>query len=323
MNRQRIDRRVTATRALGLVCGASLVIAAVGGCGPREKAAIQQPAVSDTTAYRSIGGIADTTARLAAYETFLKDYPQSVYRPNAVGQTFNILMKRDPARAAEMVRSRLKTEQDANTRGRLHYSAYLHARDKQPDAVSSALGAMAEDPAVSADALNSVSWDLITRGQHLDQAIRLAEIGVTRASDEETKASVMDTQGWGYYVKGDYGQAVVLLEQAASLVPKEDAGEMRGHLALAYDKAGKQREARELMTEIMGSMEDLEMRAAIERISRDLGEDPAPIFAAIDRTRAANARPAPDFTLSGYDGNPIRFGELNGKVVLLNFWHPT
>jgi hypothetical protein len=300
------------------------VLFGLGGCGGGgEKTAVRQPAASDTTAYRAAVSTTDSTARVAALEAFLKDYPTSPFRPGAVSQAFGVLMKKDPARAATMVAGLLKKETDPDTRSRLHYCTYIHAREKNPPAVPAALRAMMEDPVVTADAFNSVAWDLVTRGEQLDEAIRMAALGAERATDDESKASILDTQGWGHYVKGEYPQAVEVLEKAAGMVPKEDAGEMRGHLAMAYDKAGKKREARDLMVELMTAMEDPEMRSGIDRLTKELGEDPTAIFAHIDQTRESNATAASDFTLKDYDGKPVSLADFKGKVVLLNFWHPT
>ncbi len=305
---------------------AGLALAAVlAGCGG-EKAGSDQAngtAVSDTSAYRAALAEKDTTARIAALETFLKEYPQSPFRPNAVSQGFGLLMNRDPARAGRFVDDLLAKEKDEETRGRLYYAAYIHARDTEPGAVPALLERMQADEAVSADGYNMVAWDLVIHEQHLDPAIALAAKGATKAPDDESKSSILDTQGWGLYMKGDYGPAAEILEQAAALISKENAQEVRGHLAQAYDKAGRAQEARDLMVELMTEVEDPEMRAAIERLTRQLGEDPAQVATRIDEARAANAKPAADFTLKNYDGQPVSLSDFKGKVVLLNFWHPT
>lgn len=44
------------------------------------------------------------------------------------------------------------------------------------------------------------------------------------------------------------------------------------------------------------------------------------------RSQAVNPKlgalpvPAPDFTVTGYDGKPVKLSDFRGKVVLLNFW---
>lgn len=47
------------------------------------------------------------------------------------------------------------------------------------------------------------------------------------------------------------------------------------------------------------------------------------LFFGLLRTQGTNVRigkPAPDFTLTTYDGQEIRLSALRGKVVLINFW---
>lgn len=38
--------------------------------------------------------------------------------------------------------------------------------------------------------------------------------------------------------------------------------------------------------------------------------------------RLERAKPAPDFTLSGLNGNQVSLSRFKGKVILLNFWFP-
>ncbi len=46
----------------------------------------------------------------------------------------------------------------------------------------------------------------------------------------------------------------------------------------------------------------------------------APGINAEGRLASAAPEPAADFTLQGFDGEPITLSELRGKVVVLNFW---
>jgi len=82
-------------------------------------------------------------------------------------------------------------------------------------------------------------------------------------------------------------QVIGSADYLAGELDRKSLEEVRGHLAMAYDKAGKKREARDLMVELMTTMEDPEMHTGIDRLTRDLGEDPTAIFARIDQTTVA------------------------------------
>jgi peroxiredoxin len=44
--------------------------------------------------------------------------------------------------------------------------------------------------------------------------------------------------------------------------------------------------------------------------------------AAVWTVRDRHARPAPDFSLKNFEGNPVTLSSLRGKVVVLSFWFP-
>jgi Flp pilus assembly protein TadD len=54
---------------------------------------------------------------------------------------------------------------------------------------------------------------------------------------------VLDTLGWVHYQRGEYGQAVSSLKEAAVLLPQNPT--VRYHLGLAYLKVGQRAEATE------------------------------------------------------------------------------
>jgi tetratricopeptide (TPR) repeat protein len=288
-----------------------------GGEGGKEGAA----AVTDTTAFRDARAVADTTARLAAWDAFLKKYLTSSFRPRAISSYCGLLMAKDPAKLSEFVATALQTEKDPATRGQLHYAAYLHAQEHAVDRVPSVLQAMRNDPLIETDACNMVAWDLVERNQLLDDAIALAALGVQKAPDDESKGSILDTQGWAHFVKGEYPRAIELLVQAVGLDKANT--ELRMHLAQAYDKAGRSKDALASYSELLIPAEDPMIRERVEALSKAAGESPAGVFKRIDRAREANAKPAPAFTLKDYAGKELAFADTKGKVVLLNFWHPT
>jgi Flp pilus assembly protein TadD len=324
-------RQVPFLAAMLFVLLAAAIV--VGGCGQRgdgkgggkeggkEGGIESAAAVTDTTAYNEARAIADTTARLAAWDAFLKTYPASSYRPDATSYYCRLLMAKEPAKLDGFVATALQTEKDPATRGQLHEAAYTYAQEHAADRVPAVLQAMRDDPLIDADACNTVAWDLVQRGQFLDEAIALAAIGVQKAPDDGSKSSILDTQGWAHYAKGEYPRAVELLIQAVGL-DKENP-ELQMHLAQAYDKAGRSKEALAIYTELLIPAEDPMIRARVGALSKAAGQSPSAVFKRIDQAREANAKPAPAFTLKDYAGKELAFADTKGKVVLLNFWHPT
>ena len=305
----------------------------VGGCGQKGdgkgggKADVKDgrkegaAAVTDTTAFHDARAVADTTARLAAWEVFLKTYPTSPLRPGAVSSYCGLLMAKEPAKLRAFVATALQVEKDPATRGKLHYAAYLYAQEHAADRLPAVLQAMRDDPLIETDACNMVAWDLVERSQLLDEAIALAAIGVQKAPDDGSKSSILDTQGWAHFTKGEYPRAVELLVQAVGL-DKENT-ELQMHLAQAYDKAGRSKDALAIYTELLIPAEDPMIRERVDALSKAAGVSPAGAFKRIDQAREANAKPAPTFTLKNYEGKELAFADTKGKVVLLNFWHPT
>jgi tetratricopeptide (TPR) repeat protein len=311
--------------ALLLVLASALL---AGGCGQKgdgqgggKEGAPKAAAVTDTTAFRDARAVADTTARLAAWEAFLKNYPASSFRPRATASYCGLLMAKEPAKLNEFVAAALQTEKDPSTRGQLHYAAYMYAQDRAADRVPAVLKAMRDDPLIDTDACNMVAWDLVERSQLLDEAIALAAVGAQKAPDDQSKSSILDTQGWAHFVKGEYPRAIELLVQAIAL--DKTNTELQMHLAQAYDKAGRSKEALTAYSELLIPAEDPMIRERVAALSKAAGESPTAVFQRIDQAREANAKPAAAFTLKDYAGKELAFADTKGKVVLLNFWHPT
>ena len=254
---------------------------AIGGCGRKGdgqgggKQAGKEgaAAVTDTTAFGNARAVADTTARLAAWDTFLKMYPTSSFRPRAVASYCALLLAREPAKLAEFMARALPVEKDPATRGQLHYAAYSHAQDHAVDRVPAVLQAMRNDPSIQTDACNMVAWDLVERNQHLDEAIALAAVGVQKAPDDESKSAILDTQAWAHYLKGEYPRAIELLLPAVDL--DKSSADVRMHLAQAYDKAGRSKEALAVYAELLIPAEDPVVRERVEALSKAVGEPAA------------------------------------------------
>ena len=319
-------RRAGAPSRLLVAAAAILMFAA--GCGERGKTANTEggkktaAAVSDTAAYHGAMAQTDTTARIAALQDFLKNYASSPFRPAVYSRLCDLLERKSPDQSAAFLSEHLQSERDPASRGRIYYAQYTHAKDHAPGEVGTVIQALENDASPDANVYNMVAWDLVEQGTRLDDAVKLASIGADKAPDSLSKAEVLDTKGWAQFTKGDYREAAGTLELAVGLGPKEE--DIRGHLAEACDKAGDAARARDLYAGLLVAHEDPQMRSRLEALVRQTGGSAKNVFQKIDADRKAQARPAADFALQDYDGKEIQFaGATRGKVVLLDFWHPT
>jgi tetratricopeptide (TPR) repeat protein len=94
----------------------------------------------------------------------------------------------------------------------------------------------------NAQAYNYLGYMDIERGQNLDEAIQLIEHALRL---DPQNAAYVDSLGWAYYKKGAYQHAVAALERAVEL--DKDDTIIRKHLADAYEKIGKDKEAANLL----------------------------------------------------------------------------
>ncbi|MBK8229486.1 MAG: redoxin domain-containing protein [Candidatus Eisenbacteria bacterium] len=92
---------------------------------------------------------------------------------------------------------------------------------------------------------------------------------------------------------------------------------------MAYDKAGMKREARDLYADMLVNAVDPDMKARVIALSTELDGSADAAMKQIQEKRALQAKDAPNFTLKNYDGQPVSLADYRGKVVMLNFWHPT
>lgn len=298
-----------------------------GGSGQKQAEAQKSTATageSDTTIYRAANALPDAAAKLAALQEFLKKHPQSALRGAAHRNVFLMTKEAQGAEAAmAYAKQVLATEKLPAARGMMHYVLYSEATD--PAGVAAVIEGLKADPNTDELPWNAIAWDMQEKGENLSLALELAATGVARATDPMAKAGVLDTQGWVAYRMGDYASAANLLKQAVDQVP--DAGdamaEIRGRLAMAYDKAGMKREARDLYADMLVNAVDPDMKARVIALSTELDGSADAAMKQIQEKRALQAKDAPNFTLKTYDGQPVSLADYRGKVVMLNFWHPT
>jgi len=136
-------------------------------------------------------------------------------------------------------------------------------------------------------------------------------------------ASCLDSEAWARHKNGDHATAAARMEEAyAILGPGND--EIDEHMALIYDAAGMDEKAKPIYMDLLSHMESPLLRGNLARIVSDGGGSLAEIEAEISRRRAEGATEAPDFTLPTLaSAEQVSLKDFRGRVVLLNFWHPT
>ncbi|MHC4608991.1 MAG: sulfatase-like hydrolase/transferase, partial [Planctomycetota bacterium] len=87
-------------------------------------------------------------------------------------------------------------------------------------------------------AANNLAWVLARQGRDLDRALKLARRAAGRSPGS---ATVSDTLGWVYHLRGDKEMAIHFLERAAGIVPRDATYQY--HLAVAYREAGRTKKA--------------------------------------------------------------------------------
>ena len=93
-----------------------------------------------------------------------------------------------------------------------------------------------------ADAMNSLAYIYVEQNEELDKALALSEKAV---ESEPANGAFLDTLGWIYFKSGETDKAVGYLERASQLLLDPV---ILNHLAEAYQKQGKLKEAKERWT---------------------------------------------------------------------------
>jgi tetratricopeptide (TPR) repeat protein len=123
-----------------------------------------------------------------------------------------------------------------------------------------------------AAAKNNLAYILAESGEDLDRALDLAQ--EAKASMPEN-GHAADTLGWVLYKKGISTAAIGYLKEAEGLFPPDDINlaVVRYHLALAYEAAGQQQQARSALDRAFADLERI--RESFRATSGREPEDPA------------------------------------------------
>jgi putative PEP-CTERM system TPR-repeat lipoprotein len=104
----------------------------------------------------------------------------------------------------------------------------LEEKQRRPDAVARYRKALDLDPAAPV-AANNLAWLYAEAGEHLDEALTLAQSAKSQLPD---RAEIDDTVGWVYFKKGDFAMATDSFQDSIDASP--DNPVFHYHLGLVY-----------------------------------------------------------------------------------------
>ncbi len=218
----------------------------------------------------------------AAYDMLVSSYIATDRLPEAVQELESLIAKFPKNEGALMTLGVIREKQKDYPKARDVYEKLLALN---PDALG---------------ALNNLSYLYAERLGEPDKALELAR--KARTVDSANPA-VADTLGWALFKRGEYQQALTLLQEAADKVP--DSSEIAFHVGMAHYMMGQTDAARSAFQRALSSTEDFpsksdaqnrlallgaeagqEQSMTVEQLEQLLGEQPNDLVA---RLRLAEA----------------------------------
>ncbi len=301
-----------------VVFSAALLLAA---CGDKDQSSEAEHALAVASA------LENPVFRMAALQTWLADYPAAheVDRADALNEIW-IIHRNRLEETAGLAWARAELLDEPSMLGKSVLYSLLFATAVESGSKETAIQIAQEvwDEGIThAETLNRLGWALVADpGWDLDLGTRLAERGVEFAEPGPGKASIMDTAGWGYFLQGKKEPTQALLEGAMAELPELDR-EITGHLTQFYERIGEEIKLLHLWTRMLHGQMDRDLQAKAEILHKKRGGSVERYREKLWEMRMEKADSAPDFELKDLDGVEYRLSDYRGKVVMLNFWHPT
>ncbi|MEW6736131.1 MAG: redoxin domain-containing protein [Acidobacteriota bacterium] len=263
------------------------------------------PEAQDRDALRAATQIKDASQRLLALEKFINDFPQSSLKAVAKIHIFKAMIQSG------------KSEKD-------YLAMAEDAINTFPDIPQKAL------------VLNDVAFTLAEIDKGLELALKFAEQALAKLPAEgktELRAAIQDTLGWIHFKRGNYPEAIKVLE--ASLQISEEADTFQ-HLGEAYEKSGQSDKAIEallnavVLTDENDSVNKLalpKLKAAYAKkhgseagLDKLITEKAAARLKEVALNKNRYEQVAPAWELKNPQGEIVRLSDLRGKVVVLDWW---
>jgi thiol-disulfide isomerase/thioredoxin len=199
---------------------------------------------------------------------------------------------------------------------------------------------------------NSLAWGLIEKGQELEKAVAWAKTGVDllRNPDPSTKPPYLSEARWKKGLESQLGMVLDTYAYGLDKMGKPDEAEKAYEEAYALTK-GREAEINERVVEcyVKNGKYDKAMAVALQCVEKGQSNDPLieQYKKAYIKSKGSDAgfdellstaknkaiadlrdelkkklvnKPAVDFSLRGLDGKFVKLSDLNGKVVVIDFW---
>ena len=309
------------TRRLGI--GLLLVLVLLAGACSRDA----DPQHACVQAYMKALGENDRALKIASLQTWLADWPEarSDLRAKALREIWNQYEAgKSLAAARGWARVELGEEPSLEGRGMIYSLLYMDAvkADSKATALSLAREMLDTDLREPA-ALAVVSRSLILDQRwDVDLGTQLALRGAEIAEPGAARAEFLDLAGWGSFLLGRGDDSRGYLEAALAELPHSDPSTLV-HLADLYERLGDGEALLDTWRQLLARHMDLAVQARAESLHVALGGDLEEFREEIWASRLAGAEIAPDFELLDLDGRRHQLSSFRGRVVVLNFWHPT
>jgi tetratricopeptide (TPR) repeat protein len=276
---------------------------------------------------KEIGELADSEVKIDKLERFIADYPKSDLKGRAYSSIAKEMLDalKDTTRFVGFARQTIEKETDPESKGMMYYQLYDIKAETKPEEAALIGAELLKVPVDVSWLYNYIGYDMAERGRDLDLALALCRKSVELAKTAQDSAMCLDSEGFAYYQKSMYREAVAAMEKSVALYG-EPFEEGLQHLAMAYLKAGENTKAFDTYRKILVIGEYDYARAFVDSVMTADRYSPGQrqqFDQALWQARAAAGVAAPAFSMPALTGETVSFEPAAGKIVVLNFMSPT